>query len=362
LIEGIWVGFRGEIAIIEKGEHIFIGISINYPGYDKNQIIFEAQETENMEYELIIYRDYNDFFPTNEKASLHLNGSVFEIHEDTRFVKKTADSTYNKALLRTYVPIYPNGVNTFPVATPLNDSTYFLRIPNFDSNMANELVEKYWDEITTRPNLIIDIRNNGGGQDNYYEKLAELIYTNPYESIGVEWYSTKSIIEDWEYAINNNKIKEGFEEESKALLEEMKKNVGGFILHPYYDGDDIVERDTMYTYPKRIGIIINENNASSAEQFLLEAKQSSKVTVFGAKNTAGVLDYSNITPKELPSGKYNLWLPATRSRRLPDNPIDNIGIAPDILIPFEPQEQLYDKLDSWVYFVKFYLELMNDTK
>ena len=104
---------------------------------------------------------------------------------------------------------------------------------------------------------------------------------------------------------------------------------------------------------------MNENNGSSAEQFLLSAQNSSKVVLFGANNTAGVLDYSNITPKTLPSGKYELWLPATRSRRLPDNPIDNIGIAPDIIIPLEPQKQLYDKLDSWVYFVKNYLELMN---
>jgi C-terminal processing protease CtpA/Prc len=151
-------------------------------------------------------------------------------------------------------------------------------------------------------------------------------------------------------------IKDGYEEESKALVEKMKENIGGIVIHPYHKGNDMVIRDTIYKYPKQVGVIINGRNASSAEQFILTAKNSSKVILFGTENTAGVLDYSNITPKELPSGEYSLWLPATRSRRLPENPIDNIGIAPDIYIPFEPTLQLFDRLDDWVYFVKNYLE------
>jgi hypothetical protein len=53
----------------------------------------------------------------------------------------------------------------------------------------------------------------------------------------------------------------------------------------------------------------------------------------------------------------------TRSRRLPDNPIDNIGIAPDVItIPYPSTEQLFDRLDQWVYFVKKYLELTKMNK
>lgn len=117
--------------------------------------------------------------------------------------------------------------------------------------------------------------------------------------------------------------------------------------------------DTVYSMPRNIGIIINEVNASAAEQFLLFAQQSDKVILFGNANTAGILDYSNITPNPLPSNNYQLWCPMTRSKRLPENPIDNIGITPDVNIPFAVTEQLYDKLDKWVYFVKNYLELLN---
>jgi C-terminal processing protease CtpA/Prc len=125
-------------------------------------------------------------------------------------------------------------------------------------------------------------------------------------------------------------------------------------------GDSIIKEDTIYPNPKRVGIIINERNASAAEQFLLRAKESKKVILFGNRNTKGVLDYSNCDFEDLPSGNYQLKWPQSRSRRLPEHPIDNIGIAPDVVIPFPETVQLYDRLDDWVYFVKEYLEAMDE--
>ena len=52
----------------------------------------------------------------------------------------------------------------------------------------------------------------------------------------------------------------------------------------------------------------------------------------------------------------------TRSRRLPDHPIDNIGISPDVIIPYPPTEQLLDKLDVWVEYVRDWLEAEIDRK
>ena len=82
----------------------------------------------------------------------------------------------------------------------------------------------------------------------------------------------------------------------------------------------------------------------------------------GNSNTAGVLDYSNAIGENLPSNKFELVFPMTRSRRLPDHPIDNIGISPDVYIPYTTTRQLFDRLDQWVYFVKDYLELMPNKK
>lgn len=363
-IEGVWEGFRQKFIITKDGPKI-IGVVINKEGWKNGQIIYEFEPINDTVFNVINYSLIKNRNTYTTEASLHLNGKVIEIHNDTRFVRISNSEIFNKSLLYSYVPVFPNGRNTFPVAIYLSDSTYYLRIPGFYSNTANELVLKHWNEIIARPYLIIDIRNNGGGQDEYYQELAKLIYTKPIDSKGVEWYASKGNIKYFEDAIKNGEIRNGDEgmQWTHALVGAMKKNVGGFVTHPYSLNESQLDKnDTIYSMPRKVGIIINAGNASSAEQFLLTARQSDKVLLFGNSNTAGVLDYSNITPNFLPSNKYQLWCPMTRSKRLPESPIDNIGISPDVIIPFPKTDQLYDKLDSWVYFVKYYLELYNVEK
>lgn len=364
-VEGIWHSFGGDVAILKSsGDNEYLGISVSYNNYEKNQIVFSLKKLEDAEFALTSFPYYNDFKPLIGKASLRLGNKVLELHDDTRFVRKTNSSTSDDALLYSYIPEFPNGTNTFPLAIRLSDSTFYLRIPSFMNDNAEVLTKKHWSEITSTPNLIIDIRNNGGGQDNFYQVLSDLVYSQPYESKGVEWYATENNIKLFENAIEDGEISDGEEgiRWAKSLLEEMKKNKGGFVIHPLMGRDQTFKNDTIYTYPKRVGIIINDGNASSAEQFLLSAKQSSKVILFGNCNTAGVLDYSNAVSENLPSDKYELTFPMTRSRRLPDHPIDNIGISPDVYVPYPATDQLFDRLDQWVYYVKKYLELLNTSK
>jgi len=357
--EGIWHTYSGDIAIIKSTDGPdYVGISVSYQHYEPNQIVFTLTAEKESEYALISYPYYTDYKPTKGKASIRLNDNIIELHDDTRLVRQTNSERYDNALLMSYIPEYPNGSNIYPLAMQLSDSTFYLRITSFGTELGNKLTKKHWKEITSSPNLIIDIRNNGGGQDNYYSLLSDLIYTEPYETKGVEWYATKNNIKMYEDALKNGEIRNGEEGIlwTKTLIAEMKKNIDGFVIHPLMGKDRIVSKDTVYAYPKRVGIIINQGNASSAEQFILTAKHSSKVTLFGNENTAGVLDYSNAIRENLPSNKYELNFPMTRSRRLPNNPIDNIGIAPDILIPYPATEQLFDRLDTWAYFVQKYLE------
>ncbi|PKP23253.1 MAG: hypothetical protein CVU05_00400 [Bacteroidetes bacterium HGW-Bacteroidetes-21] len=362
-LEGIWHSFGGDVAIAYNADsQEYSGISISYRGYEKNQLVFKLSNRLGNEFQLISYPYYNDFLPANGKASIHIQNKVLELHEDTRFVKKTNSTVSDNALLYSYIPEFPNGSNVYPVALSLDDSTFYLRIPSFMGDVADVLVKKHWDEIMSKPNLIIDIRNNGGGQDNYFQILTDLIYNTPYVSKGVEWYATENNIRMFEKALEDGEIRNGEEgiEWTKSLVKEMKKSKGKFVIHPLMGSDKTIKNDTIYKYPSRVGIIINEGNASSAEQFLIQAKMSTKTILFGNSNTAGVLDYSNAISENLPSNKFKLIFPMTRSRRLPEYPIDNIGISPDVMIPFPSNPQLYDRLDQWVYFVKNYLELMNN--
>ena len=357
-IEGIWISHWGKIAIQKGADDKYYGIVIEQKGYSKNQLMFEFSITPDKQFKGNYFLDYNNFKPMSVIASLHLNDRILEIHDNFRFVRQSNSNVYDMALRQTYQPQYPNGRNTYPVATYLSDSTFFLRIPGFDDDLSEKLVKAHWKEIMSRPNLIIDIRGNGGGSDEFYQPLAKLLYTNPYKCTGIKWYASEGNLKNFEETLKSGDINNGDEGRKwiEELVKAMKQNIGGFVVHPMMGGDEIVKEDSVYLYPKKVGIIINEGNGSSAEQFLLAAKESKKVILFGNHNTAGVLDYSNQVEEDFPSGKFKFFWPMSRSNRLPDHPIDNIGIAPNVIIPFPETKQLYDKLDDWVYFVRDYLE------
>jgi hypothetical protein len=360
-LEGIWFSYRGKLAIKkDTNKDIWEGISVNYSGYQKNQLMFTLKRLPNGDYKCIYYDSYQNFKETKKVASTNLGNKILEIHKGDYFVHKSDDKISDKALLNTYLPKYPNGQNTYYVALPISDSTFYLRAAGFGSDYTNRLVEKHWNDIVSRPNLIIDIRYNGGGQDIYYQMLSKLIYTNPYYSHGTEWYATDDNIKLYENALKDGSINnnENSIRNVKALIKNMKENRGGFVKHPQYGKGGMIKKDTIYEYPRNIGIIINDGNASAAEQFLLAAKHSKKVTLFGNSNTAGVLDYSNAVDIYFPSKKYKLRYPMTRSGRLPEKAIDNIGISPDVNIPYPKTKQLYDRIDDWAYYVKNYLEIL----
>ena len=79
------------------------------------------------------------------------------------------------------------------------------------------------------------------------------------------------------------------------------------------------------------------------------------MTVFGT-NTLGVLDYSNTVPVDMPTENMQIRYPMTRSNRLPDYPIDNIGIEPDVRITLLDNLNLKSDVDDWVRFVQDYFK------
>jgi hypothetical protein len=359
---GRWQTFRGDILIVKNNINSYNLISLGYKNIEKGTVLGQIIHSNN-QYKAIIYSEYSNDNIEYE-ISLAYNNTILDIHTLSKFVKYSEDKQYAFTNYISYMSDFSKDVNTYSVSIALTDSTFFLRIPSFDISLKKQIdntIKKYWDEITNRPYLIVDIRNNGGGLDGSYQTLSNLIYSKPYISKGVEWYSTKFHIDNYENDISKGRYRNG--ESGKQwlqdLVDSMKKNVGGYVIHPQMKIDQLIKKDTVYKYPKKVAIIINKNCASSTEQFILNSKHSSKTLVFGDESTAGVLDYSNTTGVELPSGKYLLKYPLSRSRRLPKYPIDGIGIKPDIIIPFKSKKHLTDKIDDWVYYVKNYLEFGN---
>lgn len=227
---------------------------------------------------------------------------------------------------------------------------FYIKISSFQYDnvpLVKELVANHKKNLEKCKGLIIDIRDNGGGTDDVYQPLLPYILTNPIRIMSVEFFATNTLVNGLrDYAIRNitqdslNAVKE-IEEGLKIY----KDNMGEFIL---YD-DKKVLIDTVELSkkgPAQVIILANDNVASAGENFLFTSRQSKKVKIMGIP-TLGALDYGSLREFKFGCDNYQLFLPTYRSARLPEYPIDNIGIQPDIFMD--------DSITDWIQFAIKYI-------
>lgn len=147
--------------------------------------------------------------------------------------------------------------------------------------------------------------------------------------------------------ILSRKPEYGFDEAGKkwarSAYEKLEQQLGRFVNFKE-NSVSMTTFDTIFPMPAKVAIIINRQNGSTDEQFLLAAKQSKKVKLFGT-TTRGVLDVSNMYFVSSPCNEFQLGYALTRSMRIPDFTIDSKGIQPDFYIDrsVPPHE--------WIHFV-----------
>ncbi|RXM51325.1 MULTISPECIES: S41 family peptidase [unclassified Chryseobacterium] len=225
-----------------------------------------------------------------------------------------------------------------PFLKVMNSTTLLLRIPSFNGALKKEIdsvITANKTKIESTENLIIDIRNNGGGSDISYAEIIPYLYTNPIRSIRTQFYSTPLNNQRMIFLYENYE-KYGISKEDREFMkksyDKLNGKLGQFVSLQEDDSTVGIEKlDKIYPYPKNVGIIINNGNGSTAEEFLLAAKQSKKVKLFGT-TTAGVLDVSNMYFVNSPCNEIKFGYSLSKSFRIPDMAIDGKGIQPDYFI------------------------------
>ncbi len=315
------------------------------------------------EFEYLVNKIENDYAGFQDKVNKYNIAEYEEFTKEVRLKSKDVKTFLRCNMLLNKWLEYFNDKhlssgyesNIYYTFKSIDDSSSLLRIPGFSWNSKttiDTLVQNNLDVITSKPILIIDLRGNGGGTDYAFQELLPLIYTEPYISKGVEYLASEGNIEIFEKALEDGEIKKGKELETHIFVDSLKANKGGFYQQNI---NDTVIMDSVYSSPKLVGVIVDDFCASSCEQFVLSAKQSSKTLVFGTR-TLGVLDYSNAVREDLLTKGSFLQYPMSRSMRLPDNPIDNLGIKPDIEINKPVNLDLKSNIDEWVIFANDYLK------
>ena len=323
-VEGIWVSETYKIGIM-KQENEYIGFIIEADSvyWEKGQIKLRIPLTKD---KMVYYMQDHSEQKFNE----------FEIIENA-FIQSdfvTFRKYYPKVEIEQTLDYYFNALSSDkPFVRKLNESTVILRIPSFsysEKTIIDSVIESNKDLFTQTENLIIDLRNNAGGSDVSYQKLIPLIYTNPIRVIGLEFLSTPINNKRMEDLITNSDFPKETREWAKSALDKLNNNIGEFV-NLNESSVSVTELDSIYNFPKNVGILINKHNGSTTEQFLLAAKQSKKVKLFGV-TTAGVLDISNMYFVNSPDNQFKLGYSLSKSMRIPDLIIDNKGIQPDYYV------------------------------
>lgn len=328
-LEGVWQFSGYKVGLKKEGEDYkgYVIESLN-SNWRKGQIKLTFHENADSSYKVTYLM--GDHSPTQIDSVKFLDNNNLILGENFLTLSRQEPRSTSSPEISRYVRLFNSSGPKFEL---LSNETALLRIPTFGHSYKKDIdkvINDNLDTILRTENLIIDIRGNDGGSDVSYKNILPIIYTNPIRKIGVEYLST---------SLNNSRMLKfaedpNFSEDGKTWAKKsfnkLQKHLGKFInLNEHSVSTETFEQ--IHPLPKTVGVLIDYGNISTAEQFLLAAKQSQKVKLFGT-TTRGVLDISNMYRVTSPSNKFTLHYSLSKSLRIPDMAIDGKGIQPDFYI------------------------------
>ncbi len=286
------------------------------PLWKKGQVKFELKKVKEDTYDMFMYmRNHALRYYKNVKLE---NGILDDSWYNINLDKKVSYNVYIEKQELSFQEI--------------DDSINYMYIPTFNGNWyakISEFYDKYDTKIQTKPYLIIDVRNNGGGSDACASPLLKYIYTKPFRSDKVGVYATKENIRkslEWyedmkKDTVNfSNEFLEGFKEEIATM-----KSVPNKTFVPRSTGE-MVTMDSVLSNPMKVAIITNKYCASSCESLLFWALESDKTIIVG-ENSGGYVGYGEISRVETPN--FNFELGCTMTRYTDQRKYETDGIPPN---------------------------------
>lgn len=339
-IEGYWTyGLNNyKIGIVKdttNDKNEFIGFIVNTTNsnWGKQQVKMRIKKIRD-NYQCVYFRniDHSKRFPRiliNENTmDLGLFGKWYK----SQFMEKREEAIRSTAS------------DIFPSFTILDKETNLLVLPSFNiryKEKVDSVIKQNKDLLGNSKHLIIDIRSNQGGTTTTYEGLLPYIYTNPIYTTAASILATTDNINGL-YHPDIPGLSEVTRKKFEENVRKMNEHKNEFyLLYP----PDTIQLAHVLKNPQRISILINGESASAAEIMILNYRQSKKVTLFG-QNSSGAIDYVDVLRLKVPCSYFSILYPAVRYNSVDTHPLNNSGIAPDVIIP--------DSVQDWVEYVRTY--------
>lgn len=181
---------------------------------------------------------------------------------------------------------------------------------------VDSLVKTNESKLANCEQLIVDVRQNGGGSDRTYRALLPYILTNEVDQPKVGYYMSEENVKMFR-SIGILKNLDPADTVKRGVWVRSQKKAT--LSAPVY-----------HKNPVNVAILIDGKTASSGETFVLKSKCANRVLTFG-QATAGCIDGYNGNVIDL-GGAELRYATSIRTFNLPQDAIDPFGILPDVPI------------------------------
>ena len=234
------------------------------------------------------------------------------------------------------------------VSYKVDSLTWLIRVSSCEQDCYDGTVKALQQFVASDcENLIIDIRGNGGGSDNVWEKYYDLLYDHPYKH-EIKWFrNTSQNLLFWKHLLEQQPSS-GF---CRNLIERSEVSKEKFVIQGKTNGISNCQPSTRI---KKAAILIDLMTASAAESIAEYIKKhSDRAKIYGIGNTAGCELTGNCRTEPLPNSRLGIFYATTVDSGFYEKNFssEGLGIAPDVIIPLPFARKLTDNIDEWVLWV-----------
>lgn len=225
----------------------------------------------------------------------------------------------------------------------LNDSTAYIGISTFVLNETEvDNIRDYIASHAATPNLIIDVRNNGGGDTKVLARILSYLLDEPSKARGgYAQVLKRGRFESMKRSLNRSPEDFMFEEYAP------EKGIDGFVLRND-ETQNIILPDSAVNYKGRIYVLADENSVSAAAMLPAAVMRNHRGAIVG-RETRTAYHYMTaykFAEIQLPNSMFTFYMPlvrlvfdTTECDRIPYGR----GVLPDYEVPLTPDEIFGEK-------------------
>lgn len=152
---------------------------------------------------------------------------------------------------------------------------------NGDINKDMETIKAYLEKIKDYKALVIDIRGNPGGTDEYWRSLVAVISDKTYNCKGYVLFRTDSNVIS-EYIKGKNAKLNDINDLPETTFKNSPKEVSQMFTSFEYN-EDVVKGESKAPFEGKIYLLVDNRVFSAAESFSIFCKEQKFATIIGSK-------------------------------------------------------------------------------